>query len=80
MKELKEYMEAKKKANALKWMKVNGFNTIQGFTQSEFNESVKQIKRRPQQLEEVTLKAIYGLTIIYHKLSKISYKIRYKAK
>lgn len=46
MKELKEYMEAKKKANALKWMKVDGFNTIQGFTQREFNESVKQIKRK----------------------------------
>ena len=46
MKELKEYMEAKKKANALKWMKEDGFNTIQGFTQEEFNESVKQIKRK----------------------------------
>ena len=46
MKELKEYMEAKKKANALKWMKVDGYDTIQGFTQKEFNESVKQIKRK----------------------------------
>ena len=46
MKELKEYMEAKKKANASKWMNVNGFNSIQGFTQSEFNESMKQIKRK----------------------------------
>ena len=46
MKELKEYMEAKKKANALKWMKADGYNTIQGFTQKEFNESVKQIKRK----------------------------------
>ena len=46
MKELKEYMEAKKKANALKWMNVDGYDTIQGFTQKEFNESVKQIKRK----------------------------------
>ena len=46
MKELKEYMEAKKKANASKWMKVDGYDTIQGFTQKEFNESVKQIKRK----------------------------------
>ena len=41
MKELKEYMEAKKKANALKWMKVDGYDTIQGFTQKEFEESVE---------------------------------------
>lgn len=46
MKELKEYMEAKKKANALKWMKEDGYNSIQGFTQREFNESMKQIKRK----------------------------------
>lgn len=46
MKALKEYMEAKKKANALKWMKEDGYNSIQGFTQREFNESMKQIKRK----------------------------------
>jgi len=46
MKELKEYMEAKKKANALKWMKEDGYNTIQGFTQKEFEESYKHIKRK----------------------------------
>ena len=39
-------MEAKKKANASKWIKENGYNSIQGFTQDEFNESMKQIKRK----------------------------------
>ena len=67
MKELKEYMEAKKKANALKWMKVDGYNTIQGFTQKEFNESIKQLSVRPQQQEEYTLKATYGLTIVFQE-------------
>ena len=46
MKELKEYMEAKKKANDLKWMQEDGYNSVQGFTQKEFNESVKQINRK----------------------------------
>ena len=46
MKELKEYMEAKKKANASKWRQVTGFDSIQGFTQKEFEESYKHIKRK----------------------------------
>ena len=46
MKELLAYSAQKKKERANKWMKEDGFNTIQGFTQEEFNESVKQIKRK----------------------------------
>lgn len=46
MKELKEYMEAKKKANALKWNKQIDGQHCSGFTQKEFNESMKQIKRK----------------------------------
>ena len=47
MKELKEYMEAKKKANASKWMTSKRVTTaIQGFTQKEFEESYKHIKRK----------------------------------
>ena len=46
MKELKEYMEAKKKTNASKWRQVTGFDSIQGFTQKEFEESYKHIKRK----------------------------------
>lgn len=46
MKELIAYNAEQKKLRAAKWMKEEGYNTIQGFTQSEFNESIKQIKRK----------------------------------
>lgn len=46
MKELLAYSAQKKKERANKWMKEDGFDTIQGFTQKEFNESIKQIKRK----------------------------------
>lgn len=46
MKELLEYNAKMKKERAAKWMQEEGYNTIQGFTQDEFNESIKQIKRK----------------------------------
>jgi len=46
MKELLAYSAQKKKERANQWKKVDGYDTIQGFTQKEFNESVKQIKRK----------------------------------
>ena len=46
MKELIAYNAEQKKLRAAKWMKEDGYDTIQGFTQKEFNESVKQIKRK----------------------------------
>jgi len=46
MKELLAYSAQQKKLKAQKWMKEDGYNSIQGFTQREFNESIKQIKRK----------------------------------
>jgi len=46
MKELLAYSAQQKKLKAQKWMKEDGYNSIQGFTQREFNESMKQIKRK----------------------------------
>ena len=46
MKDLIAYNAKMKKQRAEKWMKEDGFDTIQGFTQAEFNESIKQIKRK----------------------------------
>jgi len=46
MKELLAYSAEQKRLRANKWMKEDGFDTIQGFTQREFNESIKQIKRK----------------------------------
>jgi len=46
MKDLLAYNARMKKEKATKWMKEDGFDTIQGFTQGEFNESMKQIKRK----------------------------------
>ena len=46
MKDLIAYNAQKKKERAAKWMKEDGYNTIQGFTEREFNESIKQIKRK----------------------------------
>ena len=72
MKELKEYMEVKKKANALKWMEVDGYNTIQGFTQKEFNESVKQIKRKTSTTRRTHSK---GNLWTHHSLPRIKQNI-----
>ena len=46
MKELIAYNAEQKKLRAQKWMKEDGYDTIQGFTEREFNESIKQIKRK----------------------------------
>ena len=46
MKELIAYNAEQKKLRAAKWMKEDGYNTIQGFTQKEFEESYKHIKRK----------------------------------
>ena len=46
MKELLAYSAQQKKERANQWKQVDGYDTIQGFTQKEFNESVKQIKRK----------------------------------
>ena len=46
MKDLIAYNAKMKKQRAEKWMKEDGFDTIQRFTQAEFNESIKQIKRK----------------------------------
>ena len=72
MKELKEYMEAKKKANASKWMKQDGYNSIQGFTQREFNESMKQIKRKTSTTRRVHSK---GNLWNQHNLPRIKQNI-----
>jgi len=41
MKELLAYNAQKKKERANEYRKVLGYGTIQGFTQAEFNESIK---------------------------------------
>jgi hypothetical protein len=41
MKELLAYSANKKKEKAAEYRKVVGYGTIQGFTQAEFNESIK---------------------------------------
>jgi len=46
MKDLLAYSAQQKKERANQWKQVDGYDTIQGFTQKEFNESVKQIKRK----------------------------------
>ena len=46
MKDLLAYSAQQKKERANQWKQVDGYDTIQGFTQREFNESVKQIKRK----------------------------------
>ena len=46
MKDLLAYSAQQKKERANQWKQVDDYDTIQGFTQKEFNESVKQIKRK----------------------------------
>ena len=61
MKELKEYMEAKKKANASKVDDKKMVTTLSKDSHRKSLRSLINISRgKPQRLEEVTLKAIYG--------------------
>ena len=59
MKDLIAYNAQKKKERAAKWMKEDGYDTIQGFTEKEFNESVKQVKRKTSTTRRVHSKGNY---------------------
>jgi hypothetical protein len=72
MKDLIAYNARMKKERAQKWMKVDGFDTIQGFTQKEFNESIKQIKRKTSTTRRVHSK---GNLWSHHNLPRVKQDI-----
>lgn len=72
MKDLIAYNAKMKKQRAEKWMKEDGFDTIQGFTQDEFNESIKQIKRKTSTTRRVHSKGnLWG----HHNLPRVKQDI-----
>ena len=72
MKELIAYNAEQKKLRAAKWMKEPEYGTIQGFTQKEFNASMKDVKRKKSTTRRVYSK---GNLWNHHNLPRVKQDI-----